>query len=37
MDKLSKTLSDQNLMLSDGAWGTSLQAKGLGIGQSPEI
>jgi 5-methyltetrahydrofolate--homocysteine methyltransferase len=37
MLNLSTLVSRQKVMISDGAWGTRLQGKGLPSGQSPEI
>jgi len=36
MKKLSQLVSNKSTVLSDGAWGTNLQRKGLEIGECPE-
>jgi 5-methyltetrahydrofolate--homocysteine methyltransferase len=36
MKKLSQLVSNKSTILSDGAWGTNLQRKGLEIGECPE-
>jgi 5-methyltetrahydrofolate--homocysteine methyltransferase len=36
MKKLSQLVSNKSTILSDGAWGTNLQQKGLEIGECPE-
>jgi len=36
MNKLLKFLQEKSVLLSDGAWGTMLQAKGLPAGECPE-
>ena len=36
MKKLSEIVSSSNTILSDGAWGTNLQRKGLEVGHCPE-
>lgn len=36
MRKLSEQIKEAKVMVSDGAWGTRLQGKGLAAGQSPE-
>ncbi|MFO8234657.1 MAG: homocysteine S-methyltransferase family protein [Bacteroidales bacterium] len=36
MKKLSQLVTNKNTILSDGAWGTNLQRKGLEIGECPE-
>jgi 5-methyltetrahydrofolate--homocysteine methyltransferase len=37
MGKITKALLDGKIMISDGAWGTFLQAKGLKAGECPEL
>ena len=37
MQLLSEVIRKNRVMLSDGAWGTSLQSKGLGAGMCPEM
>jgi 5-methyltetrahydrofolate--homocysteine methyltransferase len=37
MDKIAIELKKKKIMLSDGAWGTFLQAKGLAVGECPEL
>jgi 5-methyltetrahydrofolate--homocysteine methyltransferase len=37
MNSLSEKLKDGRILVSDGAWGTFLQAKGLGPGECPEL
>jgi len=37
MKKITQALSKRKLLISDGAWGTFLQAKGLKAGECPEL
>lgn len=37
MKKITKLLKKRKILVSDGAWGTMLQAKGLKVGECPEL
>ncbi|MBD3317554.1 MAG: methionine synthase [Chitinivibrionales bacterium] len=37
MKRITERLSDNHVLISDGAWGTFLQNKGLGAGDCPEL
>jgi 5-methyltetrahydrofolate--homocysteine methyltransferase len=37
MVKITEKLKSKNILISDGAWGTFLQAKGLKVGECPEL
>jgi 5-methyltetrahydrofolate--homocysteine methyltransferase len=37
METIKKTLESGKILISDGAWGTFLQAKGLKVGECPEL